>query len=157
MTVTIFTQIKNNFGVGKFFNTHQKGWCGEGLKTKSVPLILQKFLLKLVHNDFKYLKGPEAGAFKLLRASLPCSLRQPSSSNNPGKEAQDTIVQPFLRILLFCRNYLIQSLSIIQVSHLETLAELTAILRGEVIGQHCATYPYLAAYRQKVICRTHCR
>jgi len=37
---------------------------------------------------------------------------------------------------------------IIQVSHLETLAELTAILRGEVIGQHCSTYPHLTAYRR---------
>jgi len=37
---------------------------------------------------------------------------------------------------------------IIQVSHLETLAELTAILRGEVIGQHCSSYPHLTAYKR---------
>jgi hypothetical protein len=34
------------------------------------------------------------------------------------------------------------------VSHLETLAELTAILRGEVLGQHCQAHPHLVAYRR---------
>ena len=37
---------------------------------------------------------------------------------------------------------------IIQVSHLETLAELTTILRVEILGQQCSTYPHLIAYRR---------
>jgi len=37
---------------------------------------------------------------------------------------------------------------IIQVSHLETLAELTTILRVEILGQHCTTYPHLISYRR---------
>jgi len=37
---------------------------------------------------------------------------------------------------------------VIQVTHLETLAELTTILRVEILGQHCATYPHLIAYRR---------
>lgn len=39
---------------------------------------------------------------------------------------------------------------IIQVSHLETLAELTAILRNEVVGQHCINHPQLGGFRTVV-------
>jgi len=34
----------------------------------------------------------------------------------------------------------------LQVSYLEMLAELTAILRGGVLGQHCQAYPHILAY-----------
>jgi len=37
---------------------------------------------------------------------------------------------------------------IIHVTHLETLAELTAILRNEVVGQHCQSHPQLTAFRR---------
>ena len=37
---------------------------------------------------------------------------------------------------------------IIHISHLETLAELTSILRHEVVGQHCVQHPQLTAYRR---------
>ena len=37
---------------------------------------------------------------------------------------------------------------IIHITHLETLAELTSILRNEVVGQHCAQHPQLAAFKR---------
>lgn len=37
---------------------------------------------------------------------------------------------------------------IIHVQHLETLAELTAILRNEVLGHHCAAHPQLTAFER---------
>ena len=37
---------------------------------------------------------------------------------------------------------------IIHVTHLETLAELTSILRNEVVGQHCAQHTQLMAFKR---------
>jgi len=37
---------------------------------------------------------------------------------------------------------------IIHVTHLETLAELTSILRNEVVGQHCAQHSQLTAFKR---------
>jgi len=39
---------------------------------------------------------------------------------------------------------------IIHVTHLETLAELTSILRNEVVGQHCAQHSQLMAFKRVV-------
>ena len=39
---------------------------------------------------------------------------------------------------------------IIHITHLETLAELTSILRNEVVGQHCITHPQLKAFKRVV-------
>ena len=37
---------------------------------------------------------------------------------------------------------------IIHITHLETLAELTSILRNEVVGQHCVQHPQLASFKR---------
>ncbi|XP_023321299.1 conserved oligomeric Golgi complex subunit 3 [Eurytemora carolleeae] len=71
------------------------------------------------------------------------------SAVNTAEEAEDPRpeLSSFLERLCLVLYDSLRPL-IIQVSHLETLAELTAILRGEVIGQHCVSYPYLTAYRR---------
>ena len=37
---------------------------------------------------------------------------------------------------------------IIHITHLETLAELTSILRNEVVGQHCVQHPLLVSFKR---------
>ena len=37
---------------------------------------------------------------------------------------------------------------IIHITHLETLAELTSILRNEVVGQHCVQHPQLSSFKR---------
>ena len=39
---------------------------------------------------------------------------------------------------------------IIHITHLETLAELTSILRNEVVGQHCQQHPQLTSFKRVV-------
>lgn len=66
----------------------------------------------------------------------------------PGEDgAADNQLDDFLETLCLILYDNLRPL-IIHITHLETLAELTSILRNEVVGQHCAQHPQLAAFKR---------
>ena len=66
-----------------------------------------------------------------------------------GEESDDSQLDDFLETLCLILYDNLRPL-IIHITHLETLAELTSILRNEVVGQHCVTHPQLRAFKRVV-------
>ena len=66
-----------------------------------------------------------------------------------GDDSDDSQLDDFLETLCLILYDNLRPL-IIHVTHLETLAELTSILRNEVVGQHCLTHPQLKAFKRVV-------
>ena len=65
----------------------------------------------------------------------------------PSDNEDDNQLDEFLETLCLILYDNLRPL-IIHITHLETLAELTSILRNEVVGQHCVQHPTLSAFKR---------
>ena len=62
-------------------------------------------------------------------------------------ELEDDLLADYLETLCLILYDNLRPL-IIHITHLETLAELTSILRNEVVGQHCVQHPQLTSFKK---------
>lgn len=69
------------------------------------------------------------------------------SSPSPTASPSSSLLEQFLEQLCMVLYDNLRP-QIIHVQHLETLAELTAILRNEVLGHHCSTHPQLTSFER---------
>ena len=72
-----------------------------------------------------------------------------SDQQQDQSENDDSQLDDFLETLCLILYDNLRPL-IIHITHLETLAELTSILRNEVVGQHCVQHPQLLAFKRVV-------